>query len=174
MHKFYTKSLLSRGSMLKKIKFGSLFFSILVPLVIGSATSLVVNKFSSFDPYAYMPSFTPPAIVFIVVWSVLYVLMGVSNYIINNHSDVSEEELRQANSTYVYSLVVNVVYSLCFFIFKWTLLSFFICLYLAIVVLQTICQYFHIRKIAAYLQIPYALWASFASILTFMVWWLNW
>ena len=159
---------------MKKIKFGSLFFSILLPLAIGSATSLLVNKFSSFDPYEYMPRFTPPDIVFIAVWTALYVLMGVSNYIINNHSDTSEAELRQANSTYIYSLAVNVVYSICFFICKWPLLSFFVCLYLAIVIIQTICQYFHIRKSAAWLQVPYALWVSFASALTFAVWWLNW
>lgn len=160
--------------MLKKIKFGSLFFSILLPLVVGSATSLVVTHFSSFDPYEYMPAITPPSIVFVIVWTVLYVLMGVSSYLINNHSEATEEELKQANSTYFYSLAVNVIYCLTFFIFKWTLLSFFVCLYLAILVLQTIGQYFHIKKIAAYLQIPYFLWCCFASILTFMVWWLNW
>lgn len=160
--------------MLKKIKFGNLLFSLLLPLAVGSATSLAVNKFGSFDPYTYMPSFTPPRIVFIIVWTVLYILMGISSYIVNNHSEADETELRQANSTYYYSLIIQPVYCLAFFIFQWTLLSFFICLYLVIVVIQTICQYFHIRKTAAYLQFPYAVWGTFASVLTFVIWWLNW
>ena len=160
--------------MLKKINFGNLLFSILLPLVVGSLTSLAVNKFSSFHPYEYTPDIMPPDMVFIIVWSVLYVLMGVSSYIVNNHSGASPEELRQANSTYRYSLAVNAVYCLAFFIFKWALLSFFICMYLVIVVFQTICQYFHMRKSAAYLQLPYLIWGIFASILTFMIWWLNW
>lgn len=100
--------------------------------------------------------------------------MGISSYIVNNHSETESEELRQANSTYRYSLIINPVYCLAFFVFKWTLLSFFICLYLVIVVIQTVCQYFHIRKAAAYLQIPYVLWGAFAAVLTFTIWWLNW
>ncbi|MGN0164790.1 MAG: TspO/MBR family protein [Lachnospiraceae bacterium] len=160
--------------MFKKIKFGKLIFAILLPLVIGSLCSFAVTAFGSFSPYPYTPRIMPPDNVFLIVWSILYILMGISSYLANNHSGAGTLLLRQANSTYYYSLAVNVMFCLCFFIFKWTLLSFFVCLYLAIVVFQTVCQYHQVKKAAAYLQIPYLLWSTFASVLTFMIWWLNW
>lgn len=156
---------------------------VLLSLAVGSAGSIIVTKLSSFNPYEYTPSFMPPKPVFMIVWTLLFILMGIANYLINKSSQNGSEDeetnkadtaLNTANHTYYFSLAVNFIYSIVFFVVKWPFIAFLVCVYLTILVIQTICQYFEFNKIAAYMNIPYAIWTAFASILTFAFWWLNW
>lgn len=115
------------------------------------------------------PPLSPPAIIFPIVWTVLYTLMGVSYGIL----DINELVDSSINSIYYLQLFVNALWSIFFFVFKWRLFSFiWILLLLVLVIIMTI-RFYNKNKLAGLLQIPYILWVAFASYLNFGVYLLN-
>ena len=118
------------------------------------------------------PPLSPPAWLFPVVWTLLYILMGISSYLILT-SDAEFEEIAQAMRIYVYQLVVNFLWPTFFFNFRWYLFSFFWLVLLWVLVFVMIRRFYTISKPAAFLNIPYLIWLTFAGYLNFGIWWLN-
>ena len=98
--------------------------------------------------------------------------MGISAAIIYN-SDVPQKQKEGALLTYALGLAVNFFWSLIFFNLRAFLFAFLWLLLLLYLIIKTILQYYKINKLAAYLQIPYAVWVTFAGYLTLGIWWLN-
>ena len=150
-----------------KINFRKLILSILVPLLLGTLvgilTSPSVNTMN-------MPSFAPPGFLFPIVWTILYILMGVSSYIISESNSVCKDD---ALKTYSLQLIVNLLWSFIFFTFKLYLFAFLWIILLIVLVLLMIKKFYKISKLSAYLQIPYLLWILFAAILNFSIYLLN-
>lgn len=148
------------------MKIKKLIISILIPLLLGIIVSLFINT----DIYDVIikPEISPPKIVFPIVWTILYILMGISNYIINkdNKKEVS-------NLIYYISLAINLIWPIIFFNTQEYLISLLIIIILIIFVALTIIEYFKTSKIAGYLQIPYILWLLFALYLNYQVLILN-
>ena len=118
------------------------------------------------------PWFSPPAIVFPIAWTALYILMGISTYLVcENKTD--KKFKKRACFIYLAQLLVNVLWTPLFFRFKLYLLSFFWILLLIILVGIMIIKFYKIKPLAGYLQIPYILWLIFASILNFSIYLLN-
>jgi tryptophan-rich sensory protein len=117
------------------------------------------------------PNFNPPNWLFGPVWSILYILMGVSLYIVWN-STISEIRKR-ALIAFGVQLCLNFAWSFIFFQFKMIGFAFFEILFVLGGVLWMIITFYPINKTAALLQIPYLLWVSFATVLTAAVWKLN-
>ena len=118
------------------------------------------------------PLFSPPAIVFPIAWTALYILMGISTYLVcENKTD--KKFKKRACFIYLAQLLVNVLWTPLFFRFKLYLLSFFWILLLIILVGIMIIKFYKIKPLAGYLQIPYILWLIFASILNFSIYLLN-
>lgn len=155
--------------MIDLIKWKDLFICILIPNLLGFLGSLFGNVSNGFDDIA-KPFFTPPAIVFPIVWTILYVLMGISSYLI--YESDSEDKY---NSLIIYGiqLILNSLWTLFFFKLKWFLFSFVLILVILFFVVWMIIKYYKINKISAYLQIPYVFWLIFAAILSFNVYLLN-
>ena len=153
---------------MKKINYKLLIFNILLPLIIGFIGSLL-GGFNNFD-LINKPSFAPPKILFPIVWTILYILMGISAYIISISND---ENKKKAYIIYLIQLVVNSLWSLFFFRFKWYLFSFMWILLLIGLVIVTIDNFKIVSKLSAYLQIPYLLWLIFASVLNLSIYLLN-
>ena len=118
------------------------------------------------------PALAPPGWIFPVVWSVLYVLMGISSYLVNK-SNAPKEEIKRANLVYAISLFFNFFWSIIFFNLKQYFLAFIWLLVLLFLVCYTIYLYSGISKTAAYLQIPYVLWLLFAAYLNYGIYTLN-
>ena len=116
------------------------------------------------------PAFTPPAIVFPIAWTILYILMGISSYLIFE-SDSSEKD--SALLIYGIQLVINSLWTFFFFNLKWFLFSFVLVLIILLLVIVMIIKFYKINKTAAYLQIPYVVWLIFAAILSYNVFLLN-
>ena len=116
------------------------------------------------------PPLSPPGVVFPVVWSILYLLMGISSAMILC-SD-SQDKI-QALKLYAAQLTVNFFWSIIFFAFGWRLFAFFWLVLLLILTAEMIRSFYQVDKKAAYLQIPYLLWLVFAAYLNFGVWMLN-
>ncbi len=142
--------------------------SILLPVVLGSIVGFIT--FSSMDyDYLVQPSFAPPAILFPIVWSILYTLMGVSYGILKTNS-LTDTKI---NNIYYLQLFVNLLWSIIFFVLKWRLFAFFWILLLIVLVILMIVEFYKRNKISGLLQIPYLLWITFASILNLSLYLLN-
>ena len=115
------------------------------------------------------PSFAPPAILFPIVWTILYTLMGISSYLVITEGGDNEKALKY----YVLQLTVNLIWPFLFFSLKMYILSFVWILLLIYLVVRMILEFYKINKTAAYLQIPYLLWLIFASILNLAISLLN-
>ncbi len=148
------------------------------PLVINLAVSLGTGGLSALGSMNAMktygelnqPPLAPPAIVFPIVWTVLFLLMGISAYLICIRP--SPYQIR-ALVTYGISLVFNFLWSILFFNASLFLFAFFWLIALWILIIVTIFLYHKIYPKAAWLQIPYLLWVTFAGYLNFMIYLLN-
>ncbi len=140
------------------------FINILIPLLVGGLSSILaggMEAFENFNP----PPLTPPDIVFPIVWSILYTLMGISMALVLS-SDASPYVKSQSVKIYALQLFFNFFWSILFFRFKAYLLSFIWIVALWVLIILMIKQFYKASKPAAYLQIPYLIWVTFATYLT--------
>ena len=147
----------------------NLAIPLLVGIISGFATRSANEKFTA---TAVQPVFTPPAWVFPVAWTILYVLMGISAYLIET-TPYNTGKKNQALITYYLSLLFNFCWSFIFFTFRQYLFAFIWLLVLLILVIIYTIKYFKIKKSASYLNIPYVLWLVFATILNYAIYTLN-
>ena len=147
--------------------------AIALPLAIGGFSAFLTKDNMNIYGEINTPPLSPPAFLFPVVWTILYIFMGVSSaFIWLNRSD-NKEIADRGLLIYAVSLFFNFVWSLIFFNFRAYL---FACIWLAVMLILIILTVINYRKtvpLAAYLQIPYILWTAFAGYLNFGVWMLN-
>ena len=118
------------------------------------------------------PPLSPPGWLFPVVWTVLYVLMGIASYLVSV-SDAPHEEKARALWTYGIQLAFNFLWPIAFFNLKWYLFAFLWLVILWILILITALRFGRIRKPAGYLLVPYLLWVAFAGYLNLGIYLLN-
>lgn len=156
--------------MLKKLR--PYLFWIAVTITVAVLAGILTNgSMGNYEAAAKAP-LTPPSAVFPIVWSVLYLLMAISAGLIVQ-SDAPAKEKEQAINLYAVQLVLNFFWSIIFFNMGLYFLSFLWLLALWLLILVMIVQFFKISKAAAWLNVPYFLWVTFAGYLNFMVWYLN-
>lgn len=149
-----------------------LFICIAIPLIVGAVSALLTKNSMEIFALVEKPPLTPPAWLFPVAWTILYILMGISSYLILT-SNAELEEKAEAIRLYAYQLLVNFLWSTFFFNFGWYLFAFLWLVLLWILVFLMIRKFYDISKVAAYLNIPYILWVTFAGYLNLGIWWLN-
>lgn len=142
--------------------------AVLIPLAVGAVSAL----FSGSMSYAVLnkPSLSPPSYLFPIVWTILYILMGISSYIIYSSDDAGK---RKALAVYALQLIFNFFWSIFFFGFSEYLFAFIWLIALIILIAVMIYQFYKISPLAAYLQIPYLLWCLFAAYLNYTIYVLN-
>lgn len=151
---------------MKKFSLTELFISIIVAELVGTVSAIISGNFSLIYSSIIQPPFSPPAIVFPVVWTVLYALMGISAYIV-------QQKQNNALTIYVLQLIVNFLWSIVFFRFKLFGLSAMLAIILFMLVWLMIMRFLKISKISAFLNIPYLLWSAFATYLAVSIYFLN-
>lgn len=146
-------------------------------LIIITLVTFLVGGFFSFFTMNNMDTFKElakpidvPAVVFPIVWSILYLLMSISYYIVSNSNSEYKDE---AKTAYILQLIINSFWSLIFFGFEAYLLAFIWIIILLISVIIMIIYFYKVSKFAAYLQIPYILWIIFAGYLNLGIYFLN-
>ena len=149
-------------------KFKIFVKSILIPVIVGGAVGLITANSINYNDLI-QPTFAPPSFLFPIVWTILYVLMGVSYGILENKG-LNDSEI---NSIYYLQLTVNALWTFIFFVFKWRLFAFIWILILDVLVIDMIIKFYKKNKTAGLLQIPYLIWILFATVLNFSVYWLN-
>ncbi len=142
--------------------------SILVPVILGGIVGFIISGYMDYTSLV-KPSFAPPSILFPIVWTVLYVLMGVSYGILKSNSLTNDK----INAIYYWQLFVNLLWPIFFFVFKWRLFSFIWILLLIVLVVLMIKEFYAKNKVAGLLQIPYLIWIVFASFLNLAIYLLN-
>lgn len=145
---------------------------ILVPLLVGVVASLITGGGMEQFEMMLKPPLSPPGWVFPIVWTVLYTLMGISSYLILT-SGAEKDKKEKALMLYWYQLAVNFLWPTFFFNFEWYLFSFVWLVILWVLVLLMILAFWKIDKRAAYLNIPYLVWLTFAGYLNLGIWWLS-
>lgn len=150
-----------------------LFISILIPLSVGSIAGIfTASSVKDWFLLLNKPSFNPPSWLFGPVWTILYILMGISFYLIwINNKDVAKKRI-----CYVYywiQLLLNFLWSFLFFFFKNPGLALIDIVVLLTTIVLTTVSFNKISTVAARLLIPYILWVSFATALNFEIWRLN-
>lgn len=148
----------------------SLLISILFPLAVGFVSWLLSNGTQVTYRALKKPALSPPSIIFPIVWTILYILMGISAYLISSSQHTQKQE---AMRIYFIQLVFNFFWSIFFFHFGWLLFSLAWLIVLILLIIKMIQGFRQINAFASYLQIPYLLWCTFAAYLNFGVYILN-
>ncbi len=140
-----------------------LFFTA-IPLLVGIIAGLLtrgsMEAFSSLNK----PPLSPPGILFPIVWTILYTLMGIASFLVYT-SGKEKEEINSALTIFFLQLAVNFFWSIFFFNLEWYIFSFFWLVLLWVLIFYTIRLFYPISNTAAYLLIPYLFWVTFAGYL---------
>lgn len=152
------------------IKLKSLLVNLLITLGGGAIIALLTKN--SMDIYANVqqPPLAPPGTVFPIVWTILYTLMGISAYMITESKSPIK---KKALTIYGIQLFLNFLWPLVFFNGQMFLPAFILLMAIWVMVLWMIGLFYQIKPVSAYLQIPYALWLTFAAYLNLGVYILN-
>ena len=118
------------------------------------------------------PSFAPPNWVFFPVWTSLFIMMGISLFLVWQKG-WEDRKVKTAFYIFAVQLALNVLWSVAFFGFRSPLLGLMEIIILWIAILATTLSFMNVSRTAAYLLVPYILWVSFAAILNFSIWALN-
>lgn len=154
-----------------------LIFSLLIPQAVGAFGALfTVLAIPLWYNTLTLPLFTPPSWVFGPVWTLLYILMGLSLYIVWRSRGGSIEKARaRRNGLIAFSiqLVLNALWSFLFFGLHNPLLGLIDIVFLFIAIVVTARYFLRVQQTAAYLLIPYGAWVAFAGILNTFIYLLN-
>lgn len=142
-----------------------LAFFLAIPLILGVIVGFLSRPTASYEALV-KPFFSPPGFVFPIVWTILYLLMGISSYLI---AQSNNPRRYPALITYMEQLFVNLAWSPIFFTLNFRFLAFLWILFLIYLVVKMIVQFKRVSHRAAYLQIPYLLWLIFAALLNFSI-----
>ncbi len=147
------------NTTVRKISIPRLVLSCVITLAAGSLGGILAGN--SFESYNLLnkPPLAPPGFLFPVVWTILYVLMGAAAYFI---ADKGTEASRKALSTFIFYMVLNILWPTAFFKKGAFLGALLLTAGQLILLFACISSYYRIDKKAAFLMIPTALWSLFA------------
>ncbi|MFU8861181.1 MAG: TspO/MBR family protein [Cyclonatronaceae bacterium] len=151
-------------------RFAALIFFLALPQAAGFLGSFFTRPaiqgwYLSLDK----PWFTPPEIVFPIVWPALFLLMGIASYLVwkeRNHVPAA----RQGLYLYATQLSLNVAWSILFFSIKSPEAAFYEIIVLILAVLATTIAFFRSRILAGWLMVPYIIWLLYAAMLNYSIW----
>ena len=142
--------------------------SILIPVILGSIVGFIISGFIDYNSLI-KPPFAPPSILFPIIWTILYVLMGLSYGILYSNNLVDDD----INFIYYLQLIFNLLWPIIFFVFEARLFAFIWIIILAILVIIMTVKFFRKNQISGILQIPYIVWTFFATYLNLSIYLLN-
>ena len=160
-----------RGDLMSA-KTKDLAISIAIPLLVGGISAFISRSGMQSFSQLEQPPLSPPAWLFPVVWTILFILMGIASYLVSV-SNTDPTYTDNALTVYGLQLAVNFLWTIFFFRFGWYLFSFFWLLILWGLILLTTLKFGRLSKTAAYLMLPYLVWVTFAAYLNLGVAMLN-
>lgn len=150
-----------------------LAISIVVCEVVGLlGTPFTLSAIPNWYAYLNKPFFAPPNWLFGPVWTLLYLLMGVSIFLIWKKG-LKKNALLEARKTFAIQLFLNFIWTPIFFGLRSPLLGLIVIVAMWIFIVMTIRKFYKIDRTAAYLLVPYLLWVSFATLLNLAIYIFN-
>ncbi len=148
--------------------------AVIVCLTVGYSSSTVTKSgVETWYPTIIKPVFNPPNWVFMPVWTLLFVLMGIAAGLIWDKIKEQNAEVKKALGFFLIQLALNAIWSYLFFGLKNPMLALIEIALLWLMIYETYLKFIKINKTAGYLLIPYMAWVGFAAILNASIWWLN-
>ena len=144
----------------------------ILPLIGGGGIGYLIRNSINIYGKLDKPIFSPPSFVFIIVWTILYLLMGFASYRIYMIRD-SGKDIVTSLFFYIIQLLLNYLWPVIFFSFRLYGMAFIELIVLFIFVGITFVKFIKLDKIAGFLFIPYMAWLIFAGVLNYFVWWKN-
>ncbi len=155
---------------MKKIIF--LTFCLVLPLIVGALSSYFTSpNIPTWYASLHKPSFNPPNDIFAPVWTILYLAMGISFYLAFTNAEKSNKS--RIVYSFTFQLILNSIWSFLFFQFHWIGIAMIEILLLWLSIFAMIITFYKSNRIAAYANIPYLTWVSFAAILNYFIFILN-
>lgn len=151
--------------------FKKINFTFIFSLLISLAFYIIPSLFFKIDKEYYYSLSGPkiPPIVFIIVWSIIYILMSILNaYYINLYKENKSKELWRLFAFILINYIFNILYIPFFFILKDLFLSYVICLFIFVTIIFVGLESLVINKKITLLTIPYILWSAFASVIAIL------
>ena len=148
-----------------KIEWKKLLICIAIPLVIGGISAFLTRGNMQTFSTLNKPALSPPGWLFPIVWTILYILMGIASYLVL----ISKKTSTNAFTLYSIQLIFNFFWSIIFFNLSLYLFAFVWLVALWILILKTTILFYQIEKPAGYLMIPYLLWVTFAGYLLSLI-----
>ena len=149
---------------MKKHNISDMLIYIISAEIVGAVSALLSGGFSDFFDKYQEPPLLPPAWLFPVVWTILYAVMGYSAYLIHN-SDADPTQKKTALTIYRVQLALNFLWSIIFFRFEALWAAFAVIMALWVMIIAMIANFRKISPAAAYMNIPYLIWVTFAAYL---------
>jgi tryptophan-rich sensory protein len=161
-------------------KVPSLIAAVSIPLLGGAMSGFATRSSTRGKWFRNLrkPSWNPPRAVFPVVWTILYIMMGVASWLVwkdggNRGDDCSRIRRRNALILYAAQLAVNIAWTFVFFLGRNIRGGLYVVLTLCVALLATIACFWTISRAAALLLVPYAAWVAFATALNWSIVTLN-
>lgn len=149
---------------MNRFSIGKLIFAVAIPLIVGGASAALSSKGMAMYGTMDKPPLSPPAWLFSVAWTILYIMMGLASYFVIM-SDVDTGNKKLVIILYVIQLAMNFMWSIVFFNWGMYLFAFiWLMIMWCIVIVCAICAH-NVSRVAAWLLVPYILWLTFAAYL---------
>jgi tryptophan-rich sensory protein len=143
-------------------------FYLFLPIILGSVVGVIIS--GSIDYKELIKPFgAPPSWLFPVLWSIIYLLMGISYFILKKDG----EDSKVYSVVYYLQLFINLFWSIIFFTLKLRLLAIIWIIVLDLAVIAMIYLFYNKKKVSAYLNILYLVWILYATYLTIGIYLLN-
>jgi benzodiazapine receptor len=157
---------------MKTLNIGKLVISIILPLSAGAIAGMFTARaIPEWYTSLNQPSFNPPDWIFGPVWTTLYIIMGISFFLIWKLA--AGKERNQAIGIFLLQLLLNFGWSFFFFYFNMIGLALIEIILLWSTIIFMLVRFYKLRPLAAYLNIPYLFWVTFAMVLNAAYYWLN-
>ena len=154
--------------MNKRINIKSLVICIIIPLVAGGLAALLTMGIMQDFAALNQPPLSPPGWIFLVVWTFLYVLMGVASYLVLE-TPSSSDSTKNAFKAYFLQLFFNFFWSIIFFTLGAYEIAFAWLILLLTLIVVTTVRFWRVNMWAGILMLPYIVWVSFAGYLNFAI-----
>lgn len=149
---------------MKKIRLLPFIIAVLIPLLVGIVSAMISSKGMAMYGTMSKPPLSPPAWVFPVAWTILYIMMGIASYFVFV-SDADSKLKMMALLIYIIQLAMNFMWSIVFFNWKLYLVAFVWLIVMWGLVIICAFRFYGINKAAGYMMIPYIVWLTFAAYL---------
>lgn len=150
-----------------KSKLVNLFY-LFFPLIIGGIVGFIISGNIDYE-YLVKSPFSPPKILFPIVWSIIYLLMGISYFVLKRNTRDTNDEVK----VYYLQLFVNALWSIIFFVLKWRFIAVVWIVLLDVIVIYMFRLFYKKVKLSAYLNLLYIVWILYATYLTIGIYILN-